>query len=250
MEMVFSLKKKTVLVTGASSGIGKEVAFKCAQYGANVIINGRDADRLNATYKLLDIGEGQFHQQIVGDIVDEDNLCALVNGIDNLDGIVHCAGVNDKSLLKFVDKQKIEKIFGINYVAPVLLMKELVRQKKLNNGASIVFISSISAIYSTISNALYASSKGAINSLIRVLALELSNKQIRVNGIMPGMVNTDMMKAYNLSEFELQKIVKDYPLVRLGMPCDIANAVIYYLSEASSWVTGSNLVVDGGVSLR
>lgn len=250
METVFSLKKKTILVTGASSGIGKEVAFKCAQYGANVIINGRDFSRLSATYNLLNIDEGQFHKRVVGDIVDEDNLCALVNGIDKLDGVVHCAGVNDKSLLKFVNKQKIEKIFDINYVAPVLLMKELVRQKKLSNGASIVFISSISAIYSTISNALYASSKGAINSLIRVLALELSNMQVRVNGIMPGMINTDMVKAYNLSELELQNIVDGYPLGRLGQPCDVANAVIYYLSDASSWVTGSNLVIDGGLSLR
>ena len=120
----------------------------------------------------------------------------------------------------------------------------------MNGNCSLVFISSISSTYATISNALYASSKGAINSLIRVLALELSGKKIRVNGIMPGMVRTNMINAYGLSDEQLRETERHYPLGRLGMPADIANAVLFYLSDASLWITGTNLPVDGGVTLR
>ena len=131
-----------------------------------------------------------------------------------------------------------------------MLLKEIFKKKKITSGASIVFISSISSFYATISNALYASSKGAINSLIRVLALEYASKKIRVNGIMPGMVRTDMINAYGLSEEQMGDVVKSYQLGRLGEPVDVANGVIYLLSDASCWVTGTNIVIDGGITLR
>ena len=246
----FCIKEKTILVTGSSSGIGREVALKCAEFGANVIITGRNQERLNEVFSSLCVDDGQDHCQIIADISKDDGLATLMSGLPCIDGVVHCAGVNDKSLLKFVDRSKIQTMFDINYFAPVLLMKDLVKGKKLNKNASVVFISSISSVYATISNSLYASSKGAINSLIRVLALELSSKRIRVNGIMPGMVRTNMINAYGLSEKEMQEVESGYPLGRLGETEDIANAVIYYLSDASSWVTGTNLVVDGGVTLR
>lgn len=250
MESIFSLCNKTILVTGASSGIGRSVALRCAEFGANLVVSGRNEERLTDVYKQLDRNLGQTHTYIVADITHDEDICTLTSSVDGLDGIVHCAGINDKSLLKFIDRDKIEAMFDINCFAPILLMKEFVKHKKLNKNASIVFISSISATYATISNTLYASSKGAVNSLIRVLALELASKHIRVNGIMPGMVQTDMMKAYGLTDEELREVEKGYPLGRLGEPSDIANAVIYYLSNASSWVTGTNLTIDGGITLR
>lgn len=249
-ENPFELQGKTILVTGASSGIGREVAITVAKFGASLIITGRNAERLSEVFSSLNKANSQHHFQIIAELTSDEDIQNLVTSIPNLDGVVNCAGINDKSLLKFIDRSKIERMFNINYFGPVLLIKELVKRRKLNTHSSIVFISSISSFYATITNALYASSKGAINSLIRVLALELSNKQIRVNGIMPGMVKTDMINAYGLSGEEMDKVVSSYPLGRLGDPSDIANAVVYYLSDASSWVTGTNLVVDGGVTLR
>ena len=250
MNNPFTLTGKTVLVTGASSGIGREVAICSSASGANVIITGRNAERLEGTFHALHINSGQEHRMCVTDITEDAGIASLADAVGRLDGLVHSAGINDKALLKYIDREKIDKMFRINYSAPLLLTKELFRQKKLNGGCSLVFISSISSTYATISNALYASSKGAVNALIRVLALELSGKKIRVNGIMPGMVRTDMIKAYGLSDEQLQETERHYPLGRLGTPVDIANAALFYLSDASSWITGTNLTVDGGVTLR
>ena len=137
----------------------------------------------------------------------------------------------------------------VNFYAPALIMQSLIRQKKLNKYASVVMISSIAATYATISNAVYASSKGALNSFIRVLALELAGQKIRVNGIQPGMVNTGILESYELQE-NLKEFEKEYPLGRFGKPEDIAFAAIYLLSDASEWVTGTSLTVDGGITLR
>jgi len=188
--------------------------------------------------------------QIVADLNSEEAIELLVSKCVALDGFVCCSGINDKAPIKHVTREKIDKMYGANVFGPMLLVKEIVKRKKINKGASIVFISSISSIYATVSNALYASSKGAINSLAKVLALELAPKKIRVNSIMPGMVRTNMINAYGLSDEEMDAVTKGYPLGRIGEPEDIANAVVFFLSDASSWITGAQLVVDGGVTLR
>ena len=247
----FSLNGKRVLVTGASSGIGKSVAELCANLDANVIVTGRNEERLSQTLCQLDTNDAQSHQIVVADLSTDEGICNLISHIDeSLDGVVYSAGVNDKYLLKFIKRENVNYMFNTNVFAPILLSKELQKKKKINKGASIVFISSIASIYATISNALYASTKGAINSLIRTLALELSSNRIRVNGIMPGMVKTSMIDAYGLSEDQMKEVIKSYPLGRLGTPQDIANAVAFLLSDASSWITGVNIIVDGGVTLR
>lgn len=246
----FTLEEKTILVTGASSGIGKCVSELSAKMGASLIITGRNKDRLIDTFHKLDRALNQEHRYIQADLNVNDELQELVNQVCTIDGIVLCSGVNDKAPIKFVDKERIDKMFNTNLFGPMLLVKELLKKKKISKGASIVFISSIASIYATISNALYASSKGAINSLVRVLALELSPKKIRVNAILPGMIRTNMVNVFGYSEEELDKVIATYPLERIGETSDVANAVLYYLSDASSWVTGTNLVVDGGVTLR
>lgn len=246
----FSLDGKTILVTGASSGIGRQIAITCSQMGANIIATGRNEERLNNTLVNLSNNENQDHKYVVADVCTDDGISMLVNNIAKLDGVVFCAGRNDKFLLKYIKRKNIEEMFNTNVFSEILICKELQKQKKLNNAASIVFISSISSTYATISNALYASTKGAINSLIRVLALELASKKIRVNGIMPGMVKTNMLDAYQLSEEEMQSVINEYPLKRLGETEDIAKAAVYLLSDASSWTTGLNMTVDGGITLR
>lgn len=250
MNSSFALEGRNILVTGGSAGIGKAVSIACASSGANVVIVGRNESRLDETFNSLSVSGGQIHKQVIADITQDDGIDGIASAVNAVDGLVHCAGINEMSVLKYINKAKIDAMFDINYSAPLLLTKELYKKKKLVNNSSVVFISSISSTYATISNALYASTKGAINSLVRVLALELSVKRIRVNAISPGMIRTAMLHAYGHSDEDVEAMVKDYPLGRLGLPEDVANAALFLLSNASAWITGSNLVVDGGATLR
>lgn len=241
---------KTILVTGASSGIGREIAITLSQMGASVVITGRNEERLNDTYNCLNKEKCQTHLQIIADLNEDEQIEKLAVNCVSIDGLVCCSGINDKAPIKHVTREKIEKMYGANVYGPMLLVKELLKNKKVNKAASIVFISSISSIYATVSNALYASSKGAINSLVKVLALELAPKRIRVNSVMPGMIRTNMIHAYGLSDEELDAVIKGHPLGRIGEPRDVANATAFFLSDESSWITGAQLVVDGGITLR
>ncbi len=241
---------KTILVTGASSGIGRETAITLSRKGATVVVTGRNSERLADTYNCLIRERGQHHVQIIADLDIDEQIEKLAVECLPVDGVVSCSGINDKAPIKHISREKIDKMYNANIYGPMLLVKELLKKKKVNKAASIVFISSISSIYATVSNALYASSKGAINSLVKVLALELAQKKIRVNSIMPGMVRTGMINAYGLSEEGMDAVIKGFPLGRIGEPEDIAKAVAFFLSDDSSWITGANLVVDGGVTLR
>jgi NAD(P)-dependent dehydrogenase (short-subunit alcohol dehydrogenase family) len=246
VDTVFTLKGKTILVTGASSGIGKSIAIQCSKYGGSVIITGRNPDRLNETYSVLNKGK---HLQIIAELGSEQDIIKLVDKLPQINGVVHCAGVNTKSLVKYLGEEKIDEVMKINFYAPTLIMQALIKQKKIQKNASVVMISSIASTFATVSNAVYSSSKGALNSLIRVLALELAGQKIRVNGIQPGMVRTELLNAYELQE-ELNDFEKLYPLGRFGSPEDIAYAAIFLLSDASLWITGISLIVDGGITLR
>jgi NAD(P)-dependent dehydrogenase (short-subunit alcohol dehydrogenase family) len=246
MENPFTLKDKQILITGASSGIGRAVAIECSKSEANLIISGRNSENLNETYSLLN---GKNHNVLTADMNFESEISNLVDKLPILNGIVHCSGINTKSLVKFLNEDKINSVMKTNFNAPALLMKDLIKQKKLQKNASIIMISSIASTYAAISNTVYASSKGALNSLVRVLALELAAQNIRVNGIQPGMIRTGILNAYDLQE-NLKEYEKEYPLGRLGNPKDVAFAAIYLLSDVSGWITGTSLIVDGGISLR
>jgi NAD(P)-dependent dehydrogenase (short-subunit alcohol dehydrogenase family) len=241
---------KTILVTGASSGIGREIAILASCKGATVVITGRNQERLTDTFANLAKDKGQSHQQILADLGVDEQIELLASNTMPIDGLVCCSGINDKTPIKHISREKIDKMYNANVFGPMLLVKELIKKKKVNNAASILFISSISSIYAAVSNSLYASSKGAVNSLVKILALELALKKIRVNSIMPGMIRTNMVKAYGLSEVEMEDVVNSYPLGRIGEPEDIAKAAAFFLSDDSSWITGANLVVDGGLTLR
>lgn len=242
----FSLEGKTIFVTGASSGIGRCVALECSKLGATMMIAGRNEDRLNETAMSL---EGFGHRIFIGDITNEVQTINVVSKLPCVDGVVISAGINDKSLIKQLNHKKIEKMLETNFVGPLLMTKEMLKQKKIKFGGSIVLISSISSTYSTIANTMYACSKGAVESFVRVGALELSHRKIRVNAIRPGVVDTPILDNYALRE-NLNDFIEQIPLGRIAKPEDVAYGVIYLISDASSWITGTTITIDGGITLR
>ena len=193
--------------------------------------------------------QGSGHVSVAADVGNESGIKGLVDQLPQLNGVVHCAGINTKSPVKFLSLAKLDEIMKANFYAPALIMQALIKQKKIQKNSSVVMISSIASTYATVSNAAYSSSKGALNSLTRILALELAPQRIRVNGIQPGMVRTDILRAYDLQD-ELNEFENTFPLGRFGKPEDVAYAAIYLLSDASEWVTGTSLIVDGGITLR
>lgn len=239
----FSLEGKTILVTGASSGIGRGIAVACSKTGGQVIINGRNEEKLKETLSLM---EGTANSIVAGDLTSFSMLPALVAELPKLDGVVHCAGIGERTLCKMVQENELDRMMNINFKAPVMLQTELLKQKKLNKGGSIVFVASIAQESPSIGNALYAASKGAIISYAQCLQLELAPRLIRVNCISPAMVWTDLIFKGGITEEQLREDEKKYPLKRYGRPEDIANLAIYLLSDASAWMTGSNVKITGG----
>ena len=243
----FSLKDRTILVTGASSGIGRATAIECSRLGAHMILTGRDNSRLQQASEELEDGR---HLSIAADLTQEDQLMNLVDQLPIVDGVVLCAGQGTVVPFKMADRKKINPIFEINYFAPVELLRLLIKKKKLANESSVVFVSSIGGVDSiTIGNSIYGASKAAFNSAMRFCALELAPKKIRVNSVCPGMVNTSLIKGGAVSDEQHQADMLKYPLKRYGEPEDIAHGIVYLLSAASSWVTGHSLVIDGGYTV-
>jgi NAD(P)-dependent dehydrogenase (short-subunit alcohol dehydrogenase family) len=243
----FSLKEKTILVTGASSGIGQETAIQCSRMGARVIITARNEDRLKETLSQL---EGDGHRMLMAELTQQEELEKLVNAIDTVNGVVLCAGKGMTSPFPFSTRDKYDSVFDVNFFAPVELLRLLVKKKKLEKESSVVFVSSIGGIKSfQLGNGIYGASKAALNSTMKFCARELAAKKIRVNAVNPGMVNTQLIQGGAISEEQLKVDMERYPLKRYGEPQDIAYGIIYLLSDASSWVTGHSLVIDGGVTV-
>ena len=245
----FSLKGKTILVTGASSGIGANTAVECSRMGASVIITGRNEERLSQTLAKLDTSYGDNHRMIAADLTDEDSLMSLVDQIDSIDGLVNNAGVNRVKPVTFIKQEDLDYVFKSNTWAAVNLTRLLCKKKKLNRNGSVVFTSSVSAFFNAPGRALYAGSKAAITSFMRSFAVELADKGIRANAVHPGIVETKMMSE-NLTDEEREKDMVEYPLKRYGKPEEVAWAIIYLLSDASAWVTGTSMVIDGGFMLK
>jgi NAD(P)-dependent dehydrogenase (short-subunit alcohol dehydrogenase family) len=243
----FSLEGKTILVTGASSGIGKATAIECSKLGALLIITGRNKERLNETFLLL---EGSGHIQKAADLTVPEKMEELVNELPVIDGCVNNAGIGGKLPISFIKEKDMLNILNINTIVPILLIRLLLKKKKLKQGSSIVITSSISGIYSVdIGNTLYSVSKSAIDGFMKNAALELAIKGIRVNSINPGMVETPIHDMESITEEQKQQDLNNYPLKRYAQPEEIAFGIIYLLSDAASWVTGTSLKIDGGYSL-
>lgn len=242
----FSLTDKTVLITGASSGIGKAMALECARIGAKVVITGRDQQRLNETYSRL---EGEGHMARLCDLNNPEELECLMESLPVLDGIVLNAGCNRRMLCQFIKQDYLKLLMETNLMSPILLIKSLLKKKKIQRGGSVVFTSSIAVYHSSIGDSVYSATKGGIQSFSKVLAMELAPKQIRVNTIQPGMVRTGFVGKSVLSADDYAADEHKYPLGRYGKPEEIALAAVYLLSDASVWMTGSTIVIDGGISL-
>ncbi len=242
----FSLEGKNVLVTGASSGIGRQTAISCANMGARVVITGRDAARLEKTLGTL---AGDGHVAVAADLTDAEAIARLVSQCGVLEGVAHCAGISMIAPFRMVSEKSIDTVFKTNFHAPVLLTQRLLAKRQIANGGSIVFISSTTAHIGTIATSMYAASKGALFPAARALGLELAGKQkIRVNCISPGYVNTPLLDGINNGAASIEQ---NYDLAPLGLgePEDVANAVVFLLAGASKWITRSTLILDGGLTV-
>lgn len=244
----FSLEGKTILVTGASSGIGAQTAIDCSKMGAHVVITARNEERLKQTLEAM---EGEGHKLIVADLNNESDLDNLMSNLPKLNGAVLCAGVGFTLPFVFCSKSKMDDVFNINFFAPIELLRLLVKKKKVESDSSVVFVSSIGGVnVFNVGNSVYGASKGALNTMVKQIALEIAPKKIRVNSVNPGMVNTKLIReGMLLTEEQLKADEERYPLRRYGETTDVSNGIIYLLSDASCWVTGHALVIDGGVSL-
>jgi NAD(P)-dependent dehydrogenase (short-subunit alcohol dehydrogenase family) len=251
MDNFFSLKGKTILVTGASSGIGRGIATQCSKMGARLVITGRNEQKLGETLQLLD-GEG--HLVIAADLVNQEGIDGLVQECPELNGYVHSAGVLNLCTTRTVNRQNLEQSINTNTIAPIMITNGLLRKKKLKSQSSVVYISSLSGVLIGGTGEIsYSATKGALSGYMKTAALELASRRIRVNAICPALVPTDLSRQYH--EIVPEEILKaeiptKYPLGRMGTTDDVANAAIFLLSEASSWITGINLVLDGGLTLR
>lgn len=244
---MIDLKHKTILVTGASSGIGRATAILCDKMGAALILTGRNKNELLKTQSQLK----NKSEIIVADLSIEKEIENVISQLPNIDGMAHCAGIIKPMPVKFLRSKHIAEIFDINFSSAVLLCSYLLTAKKLNTGASVVFVSSVSSHHPYTGGALYSASKAALEAFCKSFALENAGKKIRANIVSPALVKTNLLEeaAKSYLPEELENVKQKYPL-GLGEPDDVANAIVFFLSPACKWVTGSNLLMDGGLLLN
>ncbi len=244
----FSLEGKAVMVTGAASGIGRAAAIQCAEMGAKVVLVDLNEKGLQETKELISQIDVEYRAL---DLTNLDNLIEMVATLPKLDGVASNAGIVLSLLAKFSEPKDMERIFKINTFSHINLVQQLIAQKKLNKGASIVFTSSMSGVYCGLAGgSLYGATKSAILGYTKALAIELAPRGIRVNTIHPGMIETPLTSGTALSKELLEEDAKNYPLGRYGKPEEIAYSIVYLLSDATVWMTGSQLLIDGGYSVK
>lgn len=247
----FTLEGKTILVTGASSGIGRQCAIDCSKMGAKVVAIGRNQERLDSAVAEME-GTGVSYSYDLANLDGiKDLIATIVEAHGKLDGFIHAAGIEVTNPVKLSKPEEYESLFHVNCMSAFEIVKNLCGIKTFNKGGSIVLISSISGVIARKGLSAYAASKGALMSAARVMALEIAPREIRVNTVSPGTILTPMMqKALDaMSEEDKKKRVEGFPL-GLGQTTDISNACIYLLSDASRWVTGQNLIIDGGYTVK
>lgn len=246
MDNQYQLTGKTILITGASSGIGKQTAIRCAEYGAKCVITGRNKDRLEETFGQL---AGDGHVQVVCDLSCENGPLELAERLPILDGLMLCAGFSKTMLVKHTKMDYLKEVFNTNTFSNFTLIQQLLKKKKIKENGSIVIISSVASHRPYKGNSMYSATKGALNSFARVLSLELAPQKIRVNCIEPGIIVDLATWREGTISVDQWKEENDRMPLGFGKPDDIAFATIFLLSDLSKWMTGSSIVVDGGQSL-
>ena len=244
----FSLEGKTILITGAAGGIGRATAMECAKLGARLFLTDINEEGLKVSLDMLE--RRDLHRYVVANLTIDEEIDRLVGEIDRLDGFVSNAGVTKPAPVKFVNRPDLERIMQINAMAPMFLTQRLLRKKKFSKNSSIVFTVSIGGVYTTaFGNAMYGSSKGALQVFMKNVALESAMSGIRCNSVNPGMINTRLLKDGTYSEEDRQRDMQTYPMKRYGEPREVALGIVYLLSDAASYVTGHSLIIDGGKTL-
>ncbi len=244
----FALDGKVILITGAAGGIGRATATECAKLGASLILTDINEDGLRSTLKQLEHQES--HRYVIANLTIDEEIDNLVGEVDVLDGFVSNAGITKPMPVKFINRSDLERIMSINAMAPMCLTQRLLRKKKFSKNASIVFTVSVGGVYTTaFGNAMYGSSKGALQVFMKNVALESAISGIRCNSVNPGMINTGLLKPGTYSEEDRKKDMQTYPMKRYGEPREVALGIVYLLSDASSFVTGHSLIIDGGKTL-
>lgn len=243
------LSGKNIMVTGASSGIGKSIAIFLSKMGANVIMVARDEERLKAVLMELEPGNHSYFMFDLSDPAGIGNMIDKVcSGSLKLNGLVHSAGISKTVPLQYLKLEDLNTIMNVNFYSFIELVKQFSRRKNNDNGGSIVAISSISSKIGARGLTAYCASKGALDSAIKSIALELAPKGIRINSVAPGMIRTQiydgLKEIVNNSSFE--EDLKKRQILGIGEPEDIAYAAAFLLSDASRFITGTSIIVDGG----
>lgn len=243
-----NLEGKSILVTGASSGIGRAVAIECSRLGASCILTGRNEDRLQETREAM---EGSGHSCIPAEQTDPEAVAALVEKLPKLDGVSHNAGIGCTMLCSFAKADEVDHLLRVNLTSIINLQTQLLKKRKINKGASLVFMSSVAAHRSTLGNGFYGIAKAGLSHYAKALAKELGNKGIRANAVLPGMIETPFIANLSaLGDDMHDKYKAEYPLGRYGKPEEVAHIVAFLLSDATQWVTGGEFVIDGGSLIR
>ena len=247
-----SLEGRTVLVTGASSGIGRDVSLLAARLGAKVILVGRSREQLQATADQFDGAPYQIEAFDLNQLDDiKDWLKRVGTEQGGLHGLVHCAGLQMLQPLRTMKREKIDELLRVNFLAAVELAKAFRQRGVFQKPTSLVFLSSVMGLVGMPALSIYCASKGAVDGFCRSVALEYADEGIRVNCVSPGLVRTDMS-----AKLEQQMTVEQFAAVTaahplgLGSPQDVANAVAFLLADTGRWVTGTTLVVDGGYTAK
>lgn len=240
----FCLVGKRILVTGASSGIGRQIALTCAQMGAQLVITGRNPERLQITAKAL---SGHGHLAVPADLVRPEDIANLVAQAGVLNGVAHAAGISKLVPFRLINQKHIDSLFSANTYAPMLLTKELLAKKRIESQGSVLFIAALSSHSGALATSVYAATKSALLGAMRSLALEVAKQGIRANCISPGYVRTPMLDGLGQGGGNMDDLFALTPL-GMGEPEDVANTAVFYLSDASRWITRNYFILDGGLS--
>lgn len=248
----YSLENKVILITGASSGIGRVTAIECSKLGASVIITARNEERLSKVMSELDSSIGQQHQMLLADLNTDDGIKTVIEQVGEIDGLSSNVGISLGSIpIKFINDEAIEKIWQVNTVSHVKLIRDLFKKKRLKKNSSVVIMASVGGVTAfNVGNSIYGMSKSALDSFMKYCAVDFASRGIRCNSVCPGMIQTPMNDGTGtLNEEDYKKDMEHYLLKRYGKPEEVALTTAFLLSDASSFITGVSLRVDGGLSI-